>query len=223
MTLDELINEYEGQRVFLTDPDYLGECTQICKIWAKRNGWPIPNSGGTNKALDYKNYRNGYEFIENTPDNVPTAGDIVVWGRQVGYYGHVAIFVSGNEMLFKSFDQNWPQGSSCHTQDHNYFGVIGWLHLLPVKPLEAPVAAFEHAFNTNLTPGMVDNEEVKILQQRLKQLGFFPPEIDATGNYKSITKKAVFELQYKYGVLQNPTDYGAGYFGPLTRAVINKL
>lgn len=224
MTLQELITNFTDKRVFFDDENYRGECTQICKIWAKQNGWPIPNSGGTNRAADYKNFTDGYDFIKNTPENFPVAGDIVVWGREVGSYGHVAIAVTaGPSNEFQVFDQNWPQGSPCRLQVHNYYGVVGWLRHQENNPPQAPTSPEKYFFGTNLSPGTVDNEDVSKLQLRLKQLGYFPAEVDCTGNYKSITKKAVFELQQKYGVVQNSTDYGAGYFGPRTRAVINQL
>lgn len=223
MTLQEFITNFSGQRVFLDDESYRGECTQIVKIWAKQNGWPIPNSGGTNKALDYKNFTDGYEFIENTPENVPSAGDIVVWGREVGSFGHVAIAVDANTDKFESFDQNWPQGTTCHIQAHNYFGVSGWLHRQNPNPPQASTSTLKSTFDTNLTPGLVNDDEVKRMQTRLQKLGFFPADIEITGNYKSITKKAVFDFQRQYGIIKNSTDYGAGYFGPQTRSALNKI
>jgi regulator of replication initiation timing len=69
-----------------------------------------------------------FECITNTPTGVPVAGDVVVFGQEVGQYGHVCIFVSGTSSNFKSFDANWPVGSLPHIQDHTYKGVLGWLH-----------------------------------------------------------------------------------------------
>lgn len=68
-----------------------------------------------------------FDKIDNTPDGVPQAGDIMFWNTSVGSAGHVAVFISGNANSFKSFDQNWPVGSKCHVQDHTYKGVAGWL------------------------------------------------------------------------------------------------
>lgn len=70
----------------------------------------------------------GYDKISNTPDGVPQKGDIVVWGTAIGQYGHIAVFDHGDTSSFVSFDQNWPTGSVCHFQNHNYTGVLGWFH-----------------------------------------------------------------------------------------------
>ena len=69
-----------------------------------------------------------YEWIANTPLAVPKEGDILLWGTKAGGgYGHVAIYSHGNLFSFTSFDQNWPVGSYCHFQGHNYFGDLkGW-------------------------------------------------------------------------------------------------
>lgn len=65
-----------------------------------------------------------YEFIKNTKTNFPLKGDIVVWGPSPG---HIAIVIEGDKDRFSSFDQNFPVGSTCHTQEHTYQNVDGWL------------------------------------------------------------------------------------------------
>lgn len=92
-------------------------------------------------AQVYLNFTNiyGHEYfdkIDNTPTGVPQKGDIVFWGYplspytengQTKYAGHVAMFRDGNTISFNSFDQNFPVGTSCHIQLHNYNGCLGWL------------------------------------------------------------------------------------------------
>ena len=82
--------------------------------------------------------RNTYDhsrwtWIGNTPTNFPALGDVVVWGGpdpSVGTSvdGHVALAVAADPNALLSFDQNWPPGSPCHLQLHNYVAVLGWLH-----------------------------------------------------------------------------------------------
>ena len=74
----------------------------------------------------WKQTIDGYDKIANTPTGVPQKGDIVIWGQGVGPYGHIAVFYQGDAMKFTSFDQNWPVGTVCHFQPHNYTGVLGW-------------------------------------------------------------------------------------------------
>ena len=95
---------------------------------------------------------NLYEQILNTPSGVPQKCDIVIWhnigaykdsnGKTI-YAGHVAIATGeGDTNNFKSFDENWPVGSLCHFQSHNYNNVIGWLRpkLEEVQNVQAPVS-----------------------------------------------------------------------------------
>ena len=52
---------------------------------------------------------------------------MIIWNKLLGQYGHVAVFLEGDNKKFKSFDQNYPVGSACHIQDHDYKAVMGWL------------------------------------------------------------------------------------------------
>lgn len=68
--------------------------------------------------------------IVNTPTFVPQLGDVAVWGAVANNpYGHIAICTgNGDTNTFESFDQNYPIGSKCHYQIHNYFnGFLGVL------------------------------------------------------------------------------------------------
>lgn len=86
-----------------------------------------------------------FEKIDNTPTGVPQKGDIMFWGQTVGTAGHVAIYLDGDVNKFRSFDQNWPTGSKCHLQNHDYSGVIGWLRLKPeAKTIPVLVTDFEN-------------------------------------------------------------------------------
>lgn len=69
------------------------------------------------------------EFYERLTLN-PRRGDVVIWGTGVGEYGHVAIYLNGDENNFTSFDQNWPHGNNtdpCQKINHNYKNIIGYL------------------------------------------------------------------------------------------------
>jgi peptidoglycan hydrolase-like protein with peptidoglycan-binding domain/3D (Asp-Asp-Asp) domain-containing protein len=63
-----------------------------------------------------------------------------------------------------------------------------------------------------------DGEEVKKLQQALKDLGY---DIEVTGVYDEQTIKAVFEFQKDNEVINDEGDIGAGYFGPQTYTVLS--
>ena len=68
--------------------------------------------------------------------------------------------------------------------------------------------------------GMKDNDVV-VLQNLLKELGYFATNIDSTGYYGAITVKAVKDFQLAKGIILSDNDPGAGRCGPMTRAFIN--
>jgi len=81
------------------------------------------------------------------------------------------------------------------------------------KPFVPPAPSF--LFTKFLARGMV-GEEVRQLQLRLKSLGFFPADTDATGFFGPITEEAVRAFQRAHGIPP------LGLVGPLTRAALNR-
>ena len=76
-------------------------------------------------------------------------------------------------------------------------------------------------FKYDLEFGMKNNLYVVKLQNLLKKLGYFPENIDSTGNYGAITVKAVKDFQLAKGIISSVEDLGAGRCGPKTREFIN--
>lgn len=120
------IERYDGKKVEAGgSPNALNQCVDLANQYIYEV-LGLPKILGTN-AKDFPKKVGGYlEYIENTPDGVPSPGDLVVWGN--GKYGHIGIFVEGNEKSFRSFDQNYPLNTPAHIQGHYYHNVIGWLH-----------------------------------------------------------------------------------------------
>lgn len=83
----------------------------------------------------------------------------------------------------------------------------------------------EHSANITLTKdlyfGIRDNDVI-IVQDLLKGLGYFPVNIDSTGFYGAITVKAVRDFQLDKGIISSVGEPGGGRCGPKTRAYINK-
>ena len=81
--------------------------------------------------------------------------------------------------------------------------------------------------NNNLYFGMANSNDVKCLQQFLKNQGpAIYPEGYVTGNFASLTKAAVIRFQEKYTLeILTPVGLksGTGYVGIQTRTKINKL
>lgn len=128
LTLSQFIAKNNGYGLDF-DEEFGYTCVDLVQFWAQNLGLPR----FTGNAVDLA--RQGSAnllWIANTPENFPSAGDIVVWGSNLGgagQYGHVDI-AEGNATTeaFTGFDQNWPEGSLCHSQAHSYAGVLGWLH-----------------------------------------------------------------------------------------------
>ena len=66
--------------------------------------------------------------------------------------------------------------------------------------------------------GMKDNDVV-VLQNLLKELGYFATNIESTGYYGAITVKAVKDFQLAKGIILSDNDPGAGRCGPMTKSI----
>lgn len=140
MTLSEFIDKYTGKLVDF-DKVYGSQCMDlmhqyIVDVLEMINGKILaaPAAKDVYEKFDTLFGSEYFTKIENTPTGVPEKGDIVLFGSKVGLYGHVCIFIEGNAETFTSFDENWPIGSPCHIQTHDYIGCLGWLRSkLPIS------------------------------------------------------------------------------------------
>lgn len=124
MTLDQFYTKYNGKFVeyHSYNPLALNQCTDlanqyIVEVLGKKaiigtDAKDFPSKAGSD-----------YEWIPNTPDGVPSRGDLVIWKTN-----HIGIFLEGNKTNFVSFDQNYPTGNSSERVGHTYTNVSGWLH-----------------------------------------------------------------------------------------------
>jgi peptidoglycan hydrolase-like protein with peptidoglycan-binding domain len=83
----------------------------------------------------------------------------------------------------------------------------------PVKTAEV--------FKVELSLGS-SGEEVKLLQENLKKLGFYKGGL-TSNYYGEITKDAVIGFQKANGIIVSEDDPGAGLVGPKTREILNGL
>lgn len=153
LTLTQFLAKYTGT---YTDFDnaYGPQCEDLAQQF---NRDCVGGHAFTGNAVDaWQTYDSAdYARIPNADSNAPAPGDIVIWGQSTvagtGIYGHIAVAVHGDSHSFVSLDQNWPTGSSCHLQTHDYAGVIGWLHPhvdvveAPPKPAPQPAPAVPSA------------------------------------------------------------------------------
>lgn len=142
MTVNEFILRYHGTFVDF-DGQYGDQCVDLYRFYVKEV-LGLPQSPGVVGAAEIytdflrwpKALRDKYVRVPNLPNNIPVPGDIIVWPKTYGPFGHVAIFQLGDVNKFIALSQNDPRGSLTHLQDYKYtFGVrqtiLGWLHPLP--------------------------------------------------------------------------------------------
>lgn len=132
MTFNEFMAKWNGKYLEVAgSANAKNQCVDLANGYI-RDVLGLPIIEWTN-AVDFPaKAGSNYDFIANTPTGVPKEGDLIVWKPSPG---HIAVFISGDANKFKSFDQNFPVGSPCHVQDHNYTNVVGWLR---PKALPAP-------------------------------------------------------------------------------------
>lgn len=167
MIADDFFNKYNGKGVDW-DGYYGFQCVDLYRQYVKEVV-DCPQSPGVTGAADiWDTYLNEYfDRIANTPEGVPIKGDILIWSKNAGGgFGHVSIASVGNTDTFTSFDQNWPVGSLCHFQAHNYTNVLGWLRA-KVQAVPTPEPC-EITDSTKIP--QLDNQEVQAVRSRLNDL-----------------------------------------------------
>lgn len=133
MKLNEFVDQWLGKELDF-DGYYGGQCVDLFRKYLQ----DVLNVGqpqGVQGAVDFWDrydtdpvLNTSFNRITNTPTGVPVAGDVVIWGKDLGKYGHIAVFLSGDTNTFVSFDENFPVGSKCAKVKHTYKNVLGWLH-----------------------------------------------------------------------------------------------
>lgn len=156
MSADEFFGKYNGKGVDF-DGFYGFQCMDLYRQFCKEvlNVPQSPGVSGAVKVWDtyLKNY---FVRIDNTPTGVPIKGDIIIWSQGVGQYGHIAVCKDADINKFTSFDQNWPVGSLCHFQPHNYKYVLGWLRFKPTTTTASPTPPVSTTTIPDNPPVVVD-------------------------------------------------------------------
>jgi hypothetical protein len=180
MTLQQWFDKVGGKYIDF-DGIYGAQCVDLVKSYfVDVIGIPAIR----NNAIDYwTNYPTAqFTRITNTPSFVPIKGDIMIWGKGVGTYGHIAIIVDANVNTFRSLDQNWPYSNGTTPSKvitHNYSSVLGVLR--PKKDVnfdqanaaaqaEADRIAREKAAIEKAEQARIAAEQAKLEADRLAKL-----------------------------------------------------
>jgi hypothetical protein len=113
-------------------------------------------------------------------------------------------------------------GLTEHYISEEFFRERNWFNRYPMtfQFQETLNPLIKKNLGKDLEFGMRDSDII-ILQDFLKDLGYFATNIDSTGFYGAITVKAVIDFQFKNGIIKTENSPGAGRCGPATRAYIN--
>ncbi len=129
MNLDTFIKKYNGKKIDF-DGHYQNQCMDLYRFYVSEV-LELPQSPGVSSAYQVFDTAStkDYDKIRNTPSGVPKKGDIIIWQKGYGGYGHIAIVVDANVNGILSFDQNHTgRLDPCQLVNHNYNLVLGWLH-----------------------------------------------------------------------------------------------
>lgn len=133
MTIDEYFKSVNGKKIDY-DGRYKNQCVDLIKDYADKVLALFPKAVGdaweywTNYEKYAYLYKN-FDKIPNTPTFIPKKGDIAVFNRNYGAYGHVCICTGeGDYNHFYSYDQN--KGGNLEPVQkckHNYVSLYGVL------------------------------------------------------------------------------------------------
>ncbi len=86
---------------------------------------------------------------------------------------------------------------------------------LKIENSEVAESMFEFALSKESSP-----EYIKSVQEALKNLGYYPGEVD--GKYGKKTIDAIYDFQVKQKLVKSEFEFGAGFFGKKTRETLEK-
>ncbi len=160
----------------------------------------------------------------------------VILGERKDYHHavvcHSAILWKGKRALV--LDDSWGSsvpsfdGRRILTEDWFKEGRISaawyYLRLSNIREKDNKIPKPKYKFEKNLQWGMRNND-VAMLQRALMWDGIFPVNVPATGNYFSITARAVLGWQIKNNVapIEELQKLKGRHFGPKSRSVMNSM
>jgi len=113
------------------NPNAKFQCVDSVNFYIDRV-WGLKAIIGTDAKDFPKKLSPGMEFIKNTVDYLPEAGEVAVWSGTVGGgAGHIAVVLKkGLQATFQSLDQNWSKPLFITEEIHTYISVRGFIRKL---------------------------------------------------------------------------------------------
>jgi hypothetical protein len=172
---NQFFAKYNNQSVETEDPTALDQCMDLIFALCDFLGIPrdtIRHQFAYQVATPNPDTLQYFEWIPNSPTNIPTVGDIIVFKICAGIpVGHVSIETGkSNSLNLVSFDQNWNTINYNHGYDkygnlipycrqvthNNYYGVNGWWHPKNLTPVFTDAQKIAQ-IKTWISQGIPDN------------------------------------------------------------------
>ncbi len=123
------------------------QCVDLANDYIEKV-WQLATIIGTDAKDFPEKVSPGMEFVKNTVDYLPEAGELAIWNEKVGGgAGHIAIVLKkGLQTVFYSLDQNWSKKQFITEEKHSYSNVLGFIRKVQTnqeemtKELEACLA-----------------------------------------------------------------------------------
>lgn len=161
LTFDQFIIKYKGKGIDF-DGHYGFQCVDLIRQYIKEV-LNQPQPKGVTGAKDFftnfetdPNLNQYFNKIVNTPEGVPSKGDIIIWGATYGAYGHIAIVNWANASQFQALSQNDPLGSLTTLKNYSYNHILGWF-----TPKKDNMSDYEEA----IRKAVAYDEVCKLLEQ----------------------------------------------------------
>ncbi len=132
MTYTQFKQKYLNKPVDF-DGAFGAQCVDLFRFYV-RDVLATPQPKGVTGAADFwtnyetdPNLNQHFAKVSNTPNGVPKQGDVIVWNRKYGPYGHIAIVDSADVNNLTCLSQNDPIGQPTILKNYKYTNIYGWL------------------------------------------------------------------------------------------------
>ena len=122
------------------NPNAVFQCVDLANDYIDRV-WELRPIKGTDAKDFPERLAPGMEYVINTVDYLPEAGEVAVWSAKVGGgAGHISVVLKkGLQTTFQSLDQNWSKPLFITEEKHSYTNVRGFIRKKESMPATDPL------------------------------------------------------------------------------------
>ncbi len=132
MTYTQFKQKYLNKHVDF-DGRYSGQCVDLFRFYIREVMTTQQPKGVAGAADFWTNYdtdpnlNQHFTKISNSPTGVPKQGDVVIWSKRYGPWGHIALVDSADVNGLTCLSQNDPTGQPTILKKYTYSNIYGWL------------------------------------------------------------------------------------------------